>query len=162
MLRLLRAPGRNHIRNAVVKEVMRKYSNIVTHTDVQNVCDEVGISTKGYGAIHRLLKDALMKRGITENLFPVPHKVKLAKNVSNEDVFSKLGEYMHVEDTMHSLGLLKKKPSQHRTSSNISKQGNIIEPKGFPYTKFNNIFVDLKKLQRAMITFYNLSAEGLC
>ena len=161
VLRLLRAPETKHINDAVVKEVMRKLTNIVTHTDIQNACDDVGISVKGYSAIHRLLKDALMRKGIVENLFPAPHKVKLAKNVSNEDVFSKLGEYMHVEDTMHISGLSKKKPPQRRKGSNTSTQANVLDEKGFPYTKFNNIFVDLKKLQRAMISFYRLSPEGL-
>ena len=87
IISLLQTPGAKNINDVVTKEVMRKFSNIVTHTDVQNTCDDVGISTKGYNAIHRLLKDALIKKGITENLFPVPRMVKVAKNVSNEDVF---------------------------------------------------------------------------
>ena len=102
-----------------------------------------------------------MKKGIAENLFPVPRMVKLAKNASNEDVFSKLGDYIHVEATMNILGLSKKKPPQRRKGSNTSTQANVLNEKGFPYTKFNNIFVDLKKLQRAMISFYHLSPEGL-
>ena len=160
-LRILCAPESKHIKIAVTKEVMRNLSNLVTHVDVQNVCDEVGISNKGYAAIHRLLKDSLMKRGITENIFPVPRMVKLAKTVSNEDVYSKLGEYMHVEDTMYIDSGLKKNPSKRQKTSKLSSQAVLFEEKGFPYSKFNIIFVDLKKLQRAMVTFYRLSPAGL-
>ena len=58
---------------------MSKFSNLVTGFDVQNVCDDVGISRNGYHAIHQLLKDALRKQGIIENLFLVPKRVKLKK-----------------------------------------------------------------------------------
>ena len=159
---LLCAPEAKHINDVVIKEVMRKFTNLVMHPDIQNACDEVGVSIKGYNAIHRLLKHALlMKKGVAKNLFPVLCMVKLLKNISNEDVFSKLGEYMHVEATMHILGLSKKKPPQRWKGSNTSKQANVLEKRGFPYTKFSNIFVELTKLQRAMISFYHLSPEGL-
>ncbi|KAI5077387.1 hypothetical protein GOP47_0007211 [Adiantum capillus-veneris] len=79
---------------------MRKLRNVVNDDDVQQACDEAGISTKAYQAIFQLLKDALKEHGIVENLFPVPHKVKLAKKATNEDVFSRIGTYLHIEDTM--------------------------------------------------------------
>ena len=68
---------------------------------------------------------------------------------------------MYVEATMHISGLSKKKPPQRRKGSNTSAQADVLDERGFPYTKFNKIFVDLKKLQRAMISFYHLSPEGL-
>ena len=36
----------------------------------------------------------------------------------------------------------------------------VVEDKGFVYTRFNNIFVDMVKLQQAMISFYKLPQEG--
>ena len=57
VLRLLHAPETKHINDAVVKEVMRKLTNLVMHTDIQNACDDVGISVKGYSAIQRCLDE---------------------------------------------------------------------------------------------------------
>lgn len=79
IISILRAPKGNRINAAATSEVMHRLANIVSDTDVQKTCDDVGISQKGYVAIHQLLKDALRERGITENLFPLPHRVNLAK-----------------------------------------------------------------------------------
>ena len=108
VLKIIHAPQSKYILEAVTKDVVSKFSNLLTSFDVQNICDDVGISRHGYHAIHQLLKDGLQKQGIIENLFPVPKKVKLAKKVSDVDVFSRLGPYYFVEDTMVILGLQKK------------------------------------------------------
>ena len=65
---------------------MRKFSSLVNGVDVQKACDEVIISSKGYNALHGLLKDALRECGIIINVFLVSHKVTLARRASNEDV----------------------------------------------------------------------------
>ena len=168
VLKIIHAPQSKYILEAVTKDVMSKFSNLVTSFDVQNICDDVGISRNGYHAIHQLLKDALRKQGITENLFPVPRKVKLAKKVSDADVFSRLGPYYFVEDTMVIPGLQKKggakKQRLGKKSGARSKSAPatnfITEEKGFDYTQFNNIFVDVRKLQQAMVAFYRLPAAG--
>ena len=64
-----------HLKDAITKEIMKKISNLVSEDDVQRACDTVGISTNAYHALHGMLKDALRERGITENLFPIPHRV---------------------------------------------------------------------------------------
>lgn len=69
VLSIMRAPKGKVIREAVTTEVMKKFSNLVLDIDIQSACDEVGISTRGYEAIHQLLKDSLRKNGITKNLF---------------------------------------------------------------------------------------------
>ncbi len=63
------------IKDAITKEILKKISNLVSEDDVQRACDAVGISTNAYHALHALLKDALRERGITENLFPIPHRI---------------------------------------------------------------------------------------
>ena len=73
MLSIIRA---HVIREAITKEVMKKIYNLVSNIDIQSACDEAGISTKGYEAIHQLLKDALRTKGITENVFLSPKKVR--------------------------------------------------------------------------------------
>lgn len=168
VLNIIHAPQSKYILEAITKDVMSKFSNLVTSFDVQNTCDDVGISRNGYHAIHQLLKDALRKHGITENLFPVPKKVKLAKKVSDADVLNRLGPYYFVEDTMVLPSLQKKggekKQRLGKKSGACSKSTpatNFItaEEKGFEYTQFNNIFVDVRKLQQAMVEFYRLPVE---
>ena len=74
MLSIIRAPKSKVIREAVTKEVMKKIYNLVSDIDIQSACDEAGISTKGYEAIHQLLKDALRTKGIIENVFRLPKR----------------------------------------------------------------------------------------
>ena len=133
------------MKDAITKEILKKISNLVSEDDVQRACDAVGISTIAYRALHGLLKDALRERGITENLFPIPQKVRLAKKANNDLVRESLGEYLHIEGSM-------------MYSSTSAKGGNAA--KFFDYHQFNNIFVDLKRLQQAMVKFYALSPQG--
>lgn len=169
MLSIIRAPKAKVIREAVTTEVMKNFSNLVSDIDIQSACDEAGISTRGYQAIHQLLKDALRKNGITENLFPIPRKVRLSKKVSDADIVEKLGSYQYVEDIMTIPSLQRKggpkkqaRGKQGTTVRGLLGTSEVVEEKGFAYTRFNNIFVDLKKLQRAMIYFYKLPQEGEC
>ena len=135
--------------------ILKKISNLVFEDDVQRGCDAVGISTNAYHALHALLKDALRERGITKNLFPIPHRVRLAKKANNDLVHESLGEYLHIEGSMlYSITSAKLRGN--------CKGVNAI-PKGakvFSYHQFNNMFGDLTRLKRAMVKFYALSPQG--
>ena len=142
---------------------MKFFHNLVSDIDIQSACDEAGISTKGYEAIHQLLKDALRTKGITENVFLAPKKVRFSKKVSDADILEKLGTYQYVEDTMIIPSLKSKGGQKKQTCGKIFAMVHIskeVEDKGFAYTRFNNIFVNMVKLQQAMITFYKLPQEG--
>ena len=144
-----------HMKDAITKEILKKISNLVSEDDAQRACDAVGISTNAYHALHGLLKDALREQGITENLFPIPYRVRLAKKANNDLVRESLGEYKHIE------GSMMYSSTSARSRGNI-KGGNSM-PNGakyFGYDQYNDIFVDLKRLQRAMIKFYSLSSQG--
>lgn len=135
--------------NAIQKEirgdaVFKDLSNLLS-CDIQYACDEAGISTKGYEAIHNVVKDVFRMNGLTCNMFPTPKRVRLAKWINNDDVRETLGDYYHVEGTL-----------------------TLISPKGkansspivFQYNSFNNIFVDLILLQKAMMKFYRFPSHG--
>ena len=53
-------------------EVLKDVTKIISNDEVQNICDEVVISTKGYNALYPLLKDTLRTHGITKSIFPAP------------------------------------------------------------------------------------------
>lgn len=151
ILYIIRCEKGKHMKDAITKEILKKISNLVSKDDVQRACDAVGISTNAYHALHGLLKDALRERDIMENLFPIPQKVRLAKKANNDLVRKSLGEYLHIEGSMMY-------SSTSAKSRGNSKGGNAA--KFFGYHQFNNIFVDLKRLQQAMVKFYALSPQG--
>ena len=138
ILFIIRSEKGKHMKDAITKEIMKKISNLVSEDDVQRACDTVGIGTNAYHALHGMLKDALRERGITENLFPIPHRVRLAKKANNDLIRESLGEYLHIEGSMMY-------SSTRAKSHGNSKGGNAPNgTKFFDYHQFNNIFVDLK------------------
>ena len=79
---------------------MKDVTELMSNDEVQNVCDEVGISTKGYNALYQLLKDTLCTHGITKSIFNVPKKIRFAKRTCNDDLKHKIREFMHSNDTL--------------------------------------------------------------
>lgn len=138
---LLQEPMFKAIRNEIKGEVFKDLSNLLSSSNIQHACDEAGISTKGYEAIHQVVKDAFRMNGITCNMFPAPKRVRFAKRVNNDDVMATLGEYYHVEGTL--------------TVPSPKGKANT-SPIVFEYTSYNNVFVDLIRLQQAMVKFYRL------
>jgi len=56
---------------AVSNDIIQEVSQIISSVEVVNACDEVGINTKGYKALHKFLGDTLRRKGIMHNLFPL-------------------------------------------------------------------------------------------
>ena len=110
--------------------------------DVVNACDEEGISIKGYRPLYHLLGDCLCQKGILSNVFPSPKRLSTTKNVCTFDVVVKLGEYHHFDNTISIA-------SWEKTKSTL---GQYL----FNYNEFDNLFVDLHRLQIAMINFYGV------
>ena len=50
-------PKWKKLRVLFTNEVLKDVTKIISSDEVQNVCDEAGISTKGYNALYQLLKD---------------------------------------------------------------------------------------------------------
>ena len=65
-----------------------------------------------------------------------PYSVTLAKKIANLDVATMLGGYHYVQDEMP-----------------------LSASKRFAYNKFNNVFINLQTLQRAIISYYGLTIE---
>ena len=76
------------------------------------------------------------------SIFLCLRRLSTTKGVSNSDVIDKLGEYYHFNDTICIAGWGKTKSTLGQYS--------------FEYTEFNNLFVDLQRLQIAMINFYGV------
>ena len=94
--------------------------------------------------MYRLLGDCLCQKGLLSNVFPCPKRLSTTKNVCKFDVVDKLSEYYHFDDTICIVGWGKTK----------STLGQYL----FNNNEFNNLFVDLHRLQIAMIKFYGVLA----
>lgn len=69
-------------------------------------------------------------------LLPTPYSIALARRCANSDVASLFGGYKWIDDAMP-----------------------LTKGKSFIYNKFNNVYVDVQKLQEAMIRFYGLTHD---
>ena len=65
----------------------------------------------------------------------------IAKKVSNEDVMRRLGDYLHIEDTMFRQAQGNGAKARGKGRSVVAN--NAVQGEGYVYTKLNNIFVDL-------------------
>ena len=126
--------------NARVAKVLRqKYfselRDIVTPQEIMEICDSAGISFKAYEALYRVITTRHRKKGLSK-LLPTPYSVKLAKKCAINDVAGLLGGFHCVHDVMP-----------------------LDNSKSFCYNEFNNVYIDLLKLQESMIRFYGLTQE---
>lgn len=126
--------------NARVAKVLRqKYfselRDIVTPQEIMEVCDSASISFKAYEALYRVITAGHRNKGLSR-LLPTPYSVKLAKKCANNDVAGLLGGFQCVHDVMP-----------------------LDNSKSFCYNEFNNVYIDLLKLQESMIRFYGLTQE---
>ena len=142
VLKLIKDQRFQKLRMVIANDILQDFSSSMSIDAVVNACDEVGITTKGYRALYALLGDCLRQKGIISNIFPSPKKLNTRKGVCNSDVIEKLGEYHHFNDTIYIAGWGKAKSTLGQYS--------------FEYNEFNNIFVDLRRLQIAMIEFYGV------
>ncbi len=107
-------------------------SSCLDKEDVQYTMDKVGISRDGYIKLFRNMKSRLKQCKVRSSLLPKPSIVQQARKKINERVMEMLGEPHHIHGTYHG----KKRDLQ--------------------FDEFNNIFLDLKTLQKEMIKFYEL------
>ena len=99
------------------------------------VCDSARISFKTYEALYQVITLGHKKKGLSR-LLPTPYSVSLSKKCAKNDVASLLGGFQCVHDAMP-----------------------LDNSKSFCYNKFNNVYIDLLKLQESMIRFYGLTQE---
>ena len=119
------------IHKAVVAKVVSEITSCIDSQSIQHACDDVGISMKGYHAIHQVIKDGFLRQGIGGSLFPALKLIQNVKRINNDDVQQDIGEYFHIEDKL-TLDMGSKKKNKTATI--------------FEYNAYNNIFVNVEML----------------
>ena len=117
---------------------------LVNPSQIQEVCDTVGVSRKGYRAISRIFFQVLRYYKIKAFGLPRPHKVGKFRLFLNAKIPENFGDYDHIEGIMP-----------------YDKGGRKCS---FEYNAFNNIWMNVRKIQIAMIKYYGIKdheCEGL-
>ena len=120
------------IRGKIIKELQ----HMVSPVQIMDACDSGGVSRRGYEAIYRVFTLAHRAKHVLQPLLPTPYSVTMARRCANSDVASMLGGYRHVNDAMP-----------------------VSAIKQFQFNEFNNVYIDVQTLQRAMIAYYGLTYE---
>ena len=128
-------PSNARVVKVLCQKYFSKFRDIMKPQEVIEVCDSVGIIFKAYEALYRVITTGHRKKGLSK-LLPTPYSVKLAKKCANNDVAGLLGGFQCVHDVMP-----------------------LDNSKSFCYNEFNNVYIDLLKLQDSMIRFYGLTQE---
>lgn len=110
-------------------------SSCLDTEDVQSTMDKVGISRQSYTQLFKVIQGKLKQSKVKGSLLPKPSYVQQARHSINSRVMEVLGEPFHITDTYPG------------------------KKKELKFNSFNNIFFDLRTLQRAMIKFYELKHE---
>ena len=100
------------------------------------MCDSAGISQKGYREMYRSITLGLQAKGVTQSLLPTLYSLQMAKKCANGDIASMFNGYRSVEDIMP-----------------------MPPSKPFEYNAYNNVYIDMEVLQKAMIQYYGLTVK---
>lgn len=135
ILKLLEDPS-NKLAKIIQGRVFTELQHMVSPVEIMDACDSGGVSRKGYEAIYRVFTLAHREKGVLRPMLPTPYSVTMARKCANADVASMLGGYRYVNDAMP-----------------------VSTFKCFQYHEFNNVYIDVQTLQRAMIVYYGLTYE---
>lgn len=137
-------PRFSSLRKTLVDQVINQISESMNVEKVQSVCDDTGISRRGYKTLFKCLQEGLVNAGITKVVIPCPFHVANARARSNRKIVDLMGDMYHIEAT--------KEMKQKGGKKNKQNEIVILNPK-------NNIWLDLEKTLQAMVKFYDISVE---
>lgn len=144
LVAILRDPRHRALRLAALNEVLIDVLNRLSVEEVQIACDTAGVSRQGYEAIYNMIANALARNKIKHMVLPRPFRLRSMRQTRNASIGESIGQYFFITEHMEVEG---------------SQPGKTIS---YDYNRFNNIFVDLIRLQCAMARFYKVQCiEGI-
>lgn len=135
-MEMITGSGNDKLRETLRRHFLKEIKEIVTPQEMVDMCDSAGISQKGYRAMYRSITLGLRAKGVTQSLLPTLYSLQMAKKCANGDVASMFNGYKWVEDIMP-----------------------MPTNKPFEYNAYNNVYIDMEELQKAMIQYYGLTLE---
>lgn len=139
IIKLLKMPENQKMRKLVLQELLQDMNSVVKPSQIVEECDRVGVSRRGYRALSGLWFKNLKNQKFKPFGLPRPHNVMNIRNQMNRKIPNYFGEYYHIEGSM---------PYEKQKKKSF-----------FEYNAFNNIWMDLKKVQIAMVQLYGISVS---
>ena len=136
VLEMITGSGNVKLRETLRQHFLKEIKQIVTPKEMLDVCDSAGISQKGYRAMYKSITLGLRAKGVTQSLLPTLYSLQMAKRCANGDIASMFNGYRSVVDIMP-----------------------MPPSKPFEYNAYNNVYIDMEVLQKAMIQYYGLTVE---
>ena len=127
------------LRKNVLKELLKEMHSVVDATQMVETCDTVGVSRRGYRALSGVWFKNLKQHRVRAFGLPRANKVAQARTLQNLDIPKYFGDYFHIEDSM---------PYEKNKRKST-----------FHYTIYNNIWMDLRKIQIAMVKMYGITVD---
>lgn len=128
-------PSNAKLRQAIFHHLVHDLHNAVTPKEMLDVMDSAGISQKGNRAMYRSITLGLRSKGFMRSLLPTPYSLEMARKFANGGVATMFNGFKWVEDVMP------------------------FSNKPFKYNTFNNVYIDMEELQKAMVRYYDLTIE---
>ena len=136
ILYMLQDPSNQKTTQMLQLKFFGELKDLITPQKMMEICDATGVIRKGYEAIYTLITRAHIYKGLIQPLLPTPYSVTMAKKCANSDVASLFGGFKFDNDSLP-----------------------MLKTKSFQYNNFNNVYVDVEMLQKAMIMYYGLTHE---
>ena len=139
IIKLLKLPENQKLRKLALQELLKDMNSVVKPSQIVEACDKVGVSRRGYRALSGLWFKNLKHQNIKPFGLPRPHNVVKIQHQLNQEIPNYFGEYFHIEGSM---------PYEKQKKKSV-----------FEYNAFNNIWMDLKKVQIAMVQLYGIGVS---
>lgn len=148
-LRLGEQPKMSQANAAATKNVFKKIQGELSQEVMLGVCDGNNVTHRGYHALCKVIKHRVtsvapeMRRG----LLPSSNKVAELRRKMNSKLPQFIGDYHHIDG--------RRVIPEVRVGKNVVRKSKevILNDK-------NNVFADIRVVQRSMVLFYDITVEG--
>ena len=127
VLSLLKLSGNQQVKKFLLRDLLKDMNLLVNPSQIQEVCDTIGVSRKGYRSISNIWFQVLRYYKIKAFGLPRPQKVGKFRLFLNAKILENFGDYDHIDGAMP-----------------FDKGGIKCS---FEYNVFNNIWMNVRKFK---------------
>ena len=85
------------LKKTLVDQVINQIADSMNVEKVQSVCDDTGISRRGYEKLFKCLREGMVHVGITKVVIPCPYHIESAHARRNMNIVDLMGDMYHIE-----------------------------------------------------------------
>ena len=99
IMSMIGQPRFRSLRKTLVDQVINQIAESMNVEKVQSVCDDTGISRRGYETLFKCLREGMVHVGITKVVIPCPFHVVNVCARSTRKIVEHMGDMYHIEAT---------------------------------------------------------------